>query len=190
VIDFMDGTDEYFDWLSAMTPRSLALLARKPDLPLVIRRDMVMTPHASPGTLDVLADGLDLAGKAQIAYRPDARRSTLDRLARCMDTDIKTAVLRNPGVGPSGSTITYLAMSASDEVIRELAVTHRNAPKRLIELALNSDDPAMRTHVVYNPRLTVRELKWLARDKDERVAKAAKERLLSVLEASVGGEKL
>jgi len=91
----MEGTDECFDWLSAMIPRSLALLACKPDLPLVIRRDMVMTPHAYPGTLD----GLELAGKAQIAYRPDVRRSTLDRLARCVDTDIKTAALRNPGVG-------------------------------------------------------------------------------------------
>lgn len=180
MIGFMEGTEEYFDWLSAMTPRSLALLARKPDLPLVIRRDMVMTPHASPGTLDVLADGLDLAGKAQIAYRPDARRSTLDCLARCMNIDIKRAVLRNPGAGPSGSTVTYLAMSASDEVIRELAVTHRNAPKRLVELALCSADPAMRAYVVHSPNITIDELKELARDKDKTVAIAAKEQLESI----------
>jgi len=158
VIDLTQRTDEHFDWLSAMTP------------------------HASPETLD----GLDLAGKAQIAYRPDARRSTLDRLARCMDTDIKTAVLRNPGVGPSGSTITYLAMSAPNETIRELAVTHRNSPKRLTELALHSPDSVMRTYVVHNPHITINDLKWLAKDKDKRVSKAAKEQLEHTATDSIG----
>jgi hypothetical protein len=180
MIDFMEGTDEYFAWLSSMTPRSLDLLARKPDLPLIIRRDIVMSPQASPETLDALADGLDLSGKAQIAYRPDALRSTLDRLATSSNTSLMVAILRNPGSGPSGETIAHLATS-SDTIVQELAITHRNAPKRLIEFSLNSDDPAIRAHVVYNPRLTVRELEWLARDEDKRVAKAAKERLLSVL---------
>jgi hypothetical protein len=103
-----------------------------------------------------------------------------------MNTHIKTAVLRNPGVGPSGSTVTYLAMSAPDEVIRELAVTHRNAPKRLIELALHSSDPVMRAYVVHSPNITIDELKELARDKDKTVAKAAKEQLESIATDNIG----
>jgi hypothetical protein len=186
MIDFMEDVDDYLDWLSALTPKSLDRLAREPDLPLVVRRDIVTLPQVSPGTLDRLMDDLDLAGKAQIAYRPDARRSTLDRLARCMSTHIKAAVLRNPGVGPSGSTITYLAMSAPNEAIRELAVTHRNAPKRLIELALCSADPAMRSYVVHSPNITIDELKELARDKDQTVAKAAKEQLESIATDNIG----
>jgi hypothetical protein len=181
MIGFMEGTDEYFDWLSAMTPNGLALLAREPDLPLVIRRDIVMSPQASPETLDALADGLDISGKAQIAYRPDALRSTLDRLALCENPYIRRAILRNSGAGPSGKTITCLAMSSSDEIVRELAVTHPNAPKRIIELALLSLDPLMTVYAANSPHITTHELKRLARDKDKRVAKAAKERLLSVL---------
>jgi hypothetical protein len=184
-----DMEPEYLDQLAALTTEELALLSQKPDLELVIRRDIVMSPQASPETLDALADGLDISGKAQIAYRPYALRSTLDRLATCTNTTLRLAILRNPGAGPSGETIAYLAMS-SNAIVQELAVSHRNAPKRLIELALNSPDPAIRTYVVYNPRITVRELEWLARDKDERVAKAAKERLLSVLDDSMSGEKL
>lgn len=94
-----------------------------------------------------------------------------------MDRDVKQAILSNPGVGPSGKTITYLAMSSSDEVIRRLAVTHRNAPKRLIEIALCSSDPLMRTHVVYSPYIAVQQLINLAKDKNKQVAQAAREKL-------------
>jgi len=78
-------------------------------------------------------------------------------------------------------------MSATNETIRELAVTHRNAPKGLIELALRSPDPVMRTYVVYNPRITINNLKWLAKDKDKRVAKATKEQLEHTATDSIGG---
>jgi hypothetical protein len=97
------------------------------------------------------------------------------------------AILRNTGAGPSGKTIAYLATS-SNTIVQELSITHRNAPKRLIELSLNSSDPAIRVCIVYSPRLTARELKWLAKDKDERVAKAAKERLLRVLDDNLDEE--
>lgn len=184
MIGFAEGTDEYFNWLSTLAPEGLSLLARQPDLPLAVRRDIVMMSQTSPETLDVLADGLDLSSKVQIARRPDALRSTLDRLAITTSATLMITILRNTGTGPSGKTIAYLATS-SNTIVQELAITHRNAPKRLIELSLNSDDPAIRTCVVYNPRLTARELEWLAKDEDERVSKAAKERLCCVLGGSL-----